>query len=41
MVVYPEGTRYNLDLPDVISQSKEFAAKQGMKIIMMVRRQCN
>ena len=34
MVIFPEGTRYNVNLPDVINRSRKFAAEKGMN-------QCN
>ena len=29
LVIFPEGTRYNLDKPDVIKESQQFAADKG------------
>ncbi len=29
MVVFPEGTRFNPDKPQVMAKSQEFAAKEG------------
>lgn len=32
MVIFPEGTRMNPELPDVIENSKQFAKDQGIPI---------
>ena len=31
MVVFPEGTRYNPNLPEVIAKSREYARNHGIK----------
>ena len=32
LVIFPEGTRYNPELKNVITSSQEFASKEGMQI---------
>ncbi|XP_060077400.1 1-acyl-sn-glycerol-3-phosphate acyltransferase epsilon-like [Ylistrum balloti] len=36
LVIFPEGTRYNPDLPSVIERSKAFARDQGLKELQQV-----
>ncbi|ESO88325.1 hypothetical protein LOTGIDRAFT_219426 [Lottia gigantea] len=33
MVVFPEGTRYNPELPDMISKSQNFAKEEGFEVL--------
>ena len=30
LVIFPEGTRYNPDKPDIIKESQQFAADKGI-----------
>ncbi|KAK3698764.1 hypothetical protein QZH41_014517, partial [Actinostola sp. cb2023] len=36
LVIFPEGTRHNVEKPEVIKESQEFARKQGLKELQHV-----